>query len=257
MLNAKLMVVGGDAKRSEIQLRLPTVIGRGREATLTLPHPLVSRRHTEIFEQDGHLVVRDLGSLNGTFVNNQRIEGDQVLAPNQLLTLGNVTFRAVYDVTDLSKGDHLSVAQAIEVSDNVPEVNQEDGTEASQDKPGNQSNGQIETGACRTPELDSNPNEGLVNQEGGQCAAEPASVCVSDALGQTASPDSVLLSGLSGLSDQVSSSIELAEPLVLDSQPQANSSIDLDEFQFDESGNRSAIDPNQSDLGSFLKKLPR
>ena len=46
MLNAKLMVVGGEAKQTEVQLRLPTVIGRGREASLTLPHPLVSRRHT-------------------------------------------------------------------------------------------------------------------------------------------------------------------------------------------------------------------
>ena len=233
MLNAKLMVVGGDAKRSEIQLRLPTVIGRGREATLTLPHPLVSRRHTEIFEQDGRLVVRDLGSLNGTFVNNQRIEGDQVLDPNQLLTLGNVTFRAVYDVTDSSKGDQLLAAQAIEVSGNVAEVNQEDDTEASQNAPSNQSTGPLETGNYRRTEIELNPNDGLANQEDGQ------------------------LRGLSSLSDPTSSAIELAEPLVLDGKPQAISSIDLDEFQFDESGNHSAIDPNQSDLGSFLKKLPR
>ncbi len=98
MLNAKLVVVGGDAKSSEVRLKLPTVIGRGKEASLTVPHALVSRRHTEIFERDGKLFVRDLGSLNGTFVNNLKIEGEQVLAPNQLLTLGNITFRAVYEV---------------------------------------------------------------------------------------------------------------------------------------------------------------
>lgn len=98
MLSAKLLVVGGDAKKKEIQLRLPTVIGRGREGvTLTLPHKLVSRRHTEIFEREGQLFVKDLGSLNGTFVNNQRIEAEQHLKPNELLTLGNVTFRAVYE----------------------------------------------------------------------------------------------------------------------------------------------------------------
>ena len=101
MLNAKLVVVGGDAKKTEVQLKLPTVIGRGKEAGLTVPHALVSRRHTEIFQRDGRLFVRDLGSLNGTYVNNTRIEGDQPLEPDQLLTLGNITFRAVYEAESL------------------------------------------------------------------------------------------------------------------------------------------------------------
>ena len=99
MLEVKLVVVGGDAKSSEVRLKLPTVIGRGKEAGLTVPHALVSRRHTEVFERDGKLFVRDLGSLNGTFVNNLKIEGETMLGPNQLLTLGNVTFRAVYEVS--------------------------------------------------------------------------------------------------------------------------------------------------------------
>lgn len=97
MLNAKLVVVGGDAKANEISLKLPTIIGRGKDVTLTLPHALVSRKHTEIFAEDGWLFVKDLGSLNGTYVNNRRIKEAQKLLPNHLLTLGNVTFRAVYD----------------------------------------------------------------------------------------------------------------------------------------------------------------
>ncbi len=98
MLEAKLVVVGGEAKQTEVRLKvLPTIIGRAREATLTLPHPLVSRKHCEILEENGRLYVKDLGSLNGTYVNNERIDGQQQLAPDQLLTLGNVTFRAVYE----------------------------------------------------------------------------------------------------------------------------------------------------------------
>ena len=96
-MNAKLIVVGGDTKAAEINLKLPTTIGRGRGVTLTLPHPLVSRKHCEIFAGDGTLFVRDLGSLNGTFVNNQRIEGDAELPSGELLTVGTVTFRAEYD----------------------------------------------------------------------------------------------------------------------------------------------------------------
>lgn len=98
-MQAKLVVVGGDAKAGEIQLKLPAIIGRGRDATLTLPHPLVSRQHCEIFEVNGRLSVRDLGSLNGTFVGNQRIT-EAPLPSGELLTIGNTTFRAVYGESD-------------------------------------------------------------------------------------------------------------------------------------------------------------
>ena len=43
----------------------------------------------------GRLRVRDLGSLNGTFVGSKRIE-DAEVPPGELLTVGTVTFRAVY-----------------------------------------------------------------------------------------------------------------------------------------------------------------
>src|SRR5262245_50151594 len=95
-LDAKLVVVGGDVKTTEIKLRLPSVIGRGKSAGIVLPHPLVSRQHCELFESDGQLMVRDLGSLNGTFVNNERIT-ESPLASGELLTVGTVTFRAVYE----------------------------------------------------------------------------------------------------------------------------------------------------------------
>lgn len=98
MLSAKLTVVGGDAKAAEISLKLPTTIGRGRDVSLTLPHPLVSRKHCEIFERKGALFVRDLKSLNGTYVDSQRINGTSELRPDQLLTIGTVTFRAQYSV---------------------------------------------------------------------------------------------------------------------------------------------------------------
>ncbi len=94
-MEAKLIVVGGDAKVTEIQLKLPTIIGRGRGATLVLPHPLVSRQHCEIYESEGKLYVRDLGSLNGTFIGNELITEAELL-PGGLLTVGAVTFRAIY-----------------------------------------------------------------------------------------------------------------------------------------------------------------
>ena len=94
-MEVKLVVVGGDAKPTEINVKLPAIIGRGRSAALTLPHPLVSRQHCELFESGGKLFVRDLGSLNGTFVGEEKIE-EAALDSGSLLTIGNVTFRPIY-----------------------------------------------------------------------------------------------------------------------------------------------------------------
>ncbi len=96
-MKAKLIVIGGTAAASEMDLDLPTVIGRGRSADVTIPHSLVSRQHCEISERDGYLVVRDLGSMNGTYVGDERIS-EIVLEPDALLTVGTVTFRAIYEV---------------------------------------------------------------------------------------------------------------------------------------------------------------
>lgn len=94
-MDVKLVVVGGDTSPSEIQLALPAVLGRGREVTVSLPQSLVSRKHCEVYESDDRLYVRDLGSLNGTFVGSERITVSE-LPPGELLTVGTVTFRAIY-----------------------------------------------------------------------------------------------------------------------------------------------------------------
>ena len=118
-MKPKLIVVGGDAKPSEIDLTLPSVIGRGRSVAVTLPHPLVSREHCEIYLNEGRLHVRDLGSLNGTYVGNERIE-DVVLPAGGLLTVGTVTFRAVYeDPAAAVDEDDLSFSIADSESDDL------------------------------------------------------------------------------------------------------------------------------------------
>ena len=96
MIQAKLLVIGGEAEAEEITLQLPAIVGRSRDALINLSHPLVSRQHCELFEANGKLMVRDLDSLNGTFVGSRRIS-ESVLQPGDLLTVGTVTFRALYE----------------------------------------------------------------------------------------------------------------------------------------------------------------
>lgn len=96
-MEAKLVVVGGKSKVRQYELVLPAVIGRGRDSDIALGHPLVSRQHCEMFEVNGTLMVRDLGSLNGTFVGEMRItEQAMPVQSGDLVTIGPVTFRAEY-----------------------------------------------------------------------------------------------------------------------------------------------------------------
>jgi len=95
-MEAKLVVIGGAARPSEFKLKLPTIIGRSRTVDLPVGHPLVSRQHCELFAEGDLLKIRDLGSLNGTFVGETRIAEDTVLEPGDEFTVGPLTFKAVY-----------------------------------------------------------------------------------------------------------------------------------------------------------------
>ena len=74
--------------------RLPFRIGRGRSLDLTLSSRAVSSEHAEIYlaEVARELRVRDLGSTNGTFVNDQRIE-DAALTEGDILHVADAEFR--------------------------------------------------------------------------------------------------------------------------------------------------------------------
>lgn len=97
-MEAKLLVVGGEVKTKEVRLRLPSIIGRGKGSNIILPHPLVSRKHCEIYLAGDKVAIRDLGSLNGTYVNNERIT-ETTVEPGELLTVGAVTFRIFYQAS--------------------------------------------------------------------------------------------------------------------------------------------------------------
>lgn len=99
-MEARLVVVGGKANKSEVRLKLPAMIGRSRDADVTVSHASVSRHHCLIYELEGALVVRDNGSLNGTVVDGQKIQ-ESLLKPGQSLTIGPLTFRAEYEYEGL------------------------------------------------------------------------------------------------------------------------------------------------------------
>jgi len=70
----------------------PIVVGRAVECDVTLTDATISRRHAEVRAEEGGLVVRDLGSRNGTYRNGQRVEVARVRA-GDTITFGALTLR--------------------------------------------------------------------------------------------------------------------------------------------------------------------
>ncbi|MCZ7587778.1 MAG: FHA domain-containing protein [Gaiella sp.] len=69
---------GGRAGESFETAGSRTLIGRSPDCDVFLDDVTVSRRHAEIVREDDAYVIRDLGSLNGTFVNRHRIESAEL-----------------------------------------------------------------------------------------------------------------------------------------------------------------------------------
>src|SRR5438067_13878093 len=68
------------------------VVGRKEECDLRLEHKSVSKMHCVIVKTDGLLLVRDLGSTNGTRVNGTRVRRAALL-PSDQLAIANFKFK--------------------------------------------------------------------------------------------------------------------------------------------------------------------
>lgn len=86
---AILVIRGGEEEGSYFVLsKSVTSVGRAESADINFDDITVSRQHSEIMRNDGKYVVRDAGSLNGTYVNQRRV-----------------------DVTELRQGDELQIGK--------------------------------------------------------------------------------------------------------------------------------------------------
>jgi two-component system response regulator AtoC len=64
------------------------LIGRGTEADLAIHEPAASRRHATLTVAEGQVQLTDLGSMNGTYVNGERLVGQRPLLAGDTITIG-------------------------------------------------------------------------------------------------------------------------------------------------------------------------
>ncbi|HYV97421.1 MAG TPA: adenylate/guanylate cyclase domain-containing protein [Gemmatimonadaceae bacterium] len=70
------------------------VIGRAVQCDISIIDPTISRRHAELVPDDKGLLIRDLGSSNGTFINGAKIT-EQRAAAGDNVTFGKLAFKLV------------------------------------------------------------------------------------------------------------------------------------------------------------------
>jgi pSer/pThr/pTyr-binding forkhead associated (FHA) protein len=93
-MELKLIVLAGAKQGLEIPLKKDKfLIGRAKECSLRAGSEAISRRHCAIVRKDDSWTARDLGSRNGTYVNDTRITEEVTLAIGDELRIGPLHFR--------------------------------------------------------------------------------------------------------------------------------------------------------------------
>ena len=146
-MNVLFVVIAPKSKEGTFTVRLPVVVGRSEEAKFRIQQDRVSRKHCEFFATDGEVFIRDLGSTNGTFLDDEQVETSRKrrVSSGAVIRVGSLAFRVEYpaepgtqtvvarqadhDASDVTVGvkqtgdsEHLQVEHAVEsvVDSDVP-----------------------------------------------------------------------------------------------------------------------------------------
>ena len=118
---AKLVVLSAGLAGRTYELNVDrTTIGRVEDNTFQIAEPSVSSHHCEVLLRGGDVVIKDLNSTNGTFINGDKIN-ESVLKAGQTLKLGSIELRLETDaapVPSSKKADQtLVVPRGVSLND--------------------------------------------------------------------------------------------------------------------------------------------
>jgi EAL domain-containing protein (putative c-di-GMP-specific phosphodiesterase class I) len=111
--------------RNMVRFRLaefPVRIGRRSGLELPLLSPSISSLHAEIRREDGGLVIADLGSTNGTFVNDRRLDAPIALAEGDIVHLASLEFRLVRIEPAEATGRRLETMKTMSIQADLPSL---------------------------------------------------------------------------------------------------------------------------------------
>lgn len=93
---ACLLVVGGELNGSIFNLNQgETVVGRNPDCTIALDFHGISRKHFTVTVTDSEVSVADLGSSNGTYLNNQKLETPTILKKADVIKIGAIAMKYI------------------------------------------------------------------------------------------------------------------------------------------------------------------
>lgn len=95
------------------------ILGRDGSCDITIPGTHLSRRHAELIIKGNVLQIKDLGSSNGTFVNDQRVTEAEV-KPGDTVQFDVLTFRIVGPTQPLNIDDRATKVRLVPVPPEQP-----------------------------------------------------------------------------------------------------------------------------------------
>jgi len=84
-----------DRAGERVDVDIAVTIGRGQECDVQLNDNYLSSRHARVANDNGDLTLEDLGSTNGTYVNQELIEGRVLLERGDIVQVGGILFEVV------------------------------------------------------------------------------------------------------------------------------------------------------------------
>ncbi len=82
----------GHVPGMEYEVGEGAVMGRGDQAEIRLEDPFASSRHARLIRQGAVIVIEDMGSTNGTYLNEELLSGPQPLHPGDRVRIGDSEF---------------------------------------------------------------------------------------------------------------------------------------------------------------------
>ena len=97
-MHVRLKILQGSNTGKEVKIPTPKcMIGRGEDCHLRPQSDAISRHHCVIVTSENEVVVRDLKSRNGTFVNEEKVAEEAVLLNGDILRVGPLQFEMMIE----------------------------------------------------------------------------------------------------------------------------------------------------------------